>query len=59
MPDEDRLVDWYDCSGKEDGDYPHPDGDTTKFMSCVARSHAYERNCPPGTHFDPEQGKCV
>ncbi|WP_084512933.1 carbohydrate-binding module family 14 protein [Nocardia mikamii] len=59
MPDEDRLVDWYDCSNKDDGNYPHPTGDTTKFMSCVARTNAYERNCPPGTHFDSEQGRCV
>ena len=42
--DEDRLVDWYDCSEREDGNYIHPN-DCTKFMSCVARQHAYERNC--------------
>ncbi|MDX3538482.1 hypothetical protein PV721_29880 [Streptomyces sp. MB09-01] len=39
-----RLVDFYDCRGKPDGNYIHP-YDCTKFMSCVAGQYAYERNC--------------
>ena len=53
----DREVDWYDCSDKDDGNYAHPT-DNTKFMSCVARRHAYERNCPQGQHFDPDAREC-
>ena len=60
---QDAHVDWYDCSGKADGNYPHP-YECTKFMSCVAQEYAYERNCavcaydpvrcPNGrTHYDP------
>ena len=50
-------VPWYDCSGKEDGNYPHP-SDNTKFMSCVAQHYAYEQNCPSGQHFDPQAREC-
>jgi len=67
--DEDKEVDWYDCSKKEDGNYPHP-FECTKFMSCVARSHAYERNCatchehpttcPDGrTHYNHPADACL
>jgi len=65
----DSKVDWYDCSGKADGNYIHPT-DCTKFMSCVAQTHAYERNCaechvhpdtcPTGrTHYDHPADACL
>ena len=38
-------VDFYNCAGKTDGNYIHPT-DCTKFISCVAQQHAYERDCP-------------
>lgn len=58
----------YDCSGKADGDYPHP----TKcdhFIACVAQTHAYEMPCAMGgngqrLHFvqnsgsAPETSRC-
>jgi hypothetical protein len=64
-----KLVDWYDCSGKADGNYPHPTH-CTRFMSCVAQTHAYERqcatchvhptNCPEGqTHYDHPADACL
>lgn len=49
-------VDWYDCSGKSNGNYPHPDDDT-KFISC-ANGYAYEQDCPQGQRFDPEAREC-
>jgi hypothetical protein len=63
------LVDWYDCSGKSDGNYIHPT-DCTKFISCVAQTHAYERDCaachvdpvrcPTGrTHYDHPSDACL
>lgn len=63
------LVTWYDCSGKADGNYIHPN-DCTKFMSCVAESYAYERECagchvnehecPTGRlHYDHPQDSCL
>ncbi|WP_373372006.1 carbohydrate-binding module family 14 protein [Nannocystis radixulma] len=45
-----ELVDWYDCSRNEDGNYVHFT-DCREFISCVAKRHAYERSCalpPPG-----------
>lgn len=45
------LVDWYNCAGKADGNYIHPT-DCTRFMSCVAQTYAYERDCP-ACHVDP------
>jgi len=48
----DREVDWYNCAGKSDGNYIHP-FDCTKFMSCVAQKHAYERNCA-ACHTHPD-----
>ncbi len=54
----DELIDWYDCSRKEDGNYPHPT-DPTKYISCVAKRYAYERNCPPGTRYDPASDSCI
>lgn len=64
----DTSAEWYDCSGKADGNYTHPD-DCTKFMSCVAQTHAYERNCgacpvdpvscPTGRlHYDESADAC-
>ncbi|MFI6167730.1 carbohydrate-binding module family 14 protein [Nocardia sp. NPDC051052] len=52
------MIDWFDCSGKEDGDYPHP-SNPTKYISCVAHEYAYENDCPPGMQFDPGSGTCV
>jgi len=63
------LVTWYDCSGKVDGNYIHPN-DCTKFMSCVAQAYAYERNCadchvderecPTGRlHYDLPRDSCL
>jgi len=43
----------YDCSGREDGNYIHP-SDCTKFMSCVAQQHAYERDCA-ACHVDENE----
>ena len=51
-------VDWFDCSDKADGNYPHP-SDPRKFMSCVAQTHAYERSCPEGFTYDPDTDSCV
>jgi hypothetical protein len=34
----------YDCSGKDDGNYPHPTK-CTHYVACVARKHAYEMPC--------------
>ena len=42
---------YYSCAGKVDGNYPHPT-DCTKFMSCVAQTYAYERQCAK-CHVDP------
>jgi len=64
-----RLVDNYSCAGKEDGNYIHPT-DCTKFMSCVAQTYAYERDCatchvhptdcPNGkTHYDHPSDACL
>lgn len=47
-----RLVDFYSCAGKPDGNYIHPT-DCTKFMSCVAQEYAYERDCAP-CHPNPD-----
>jgi hypothetical protein len=48
------TVDFYDCTGKEDGNYIHPT-DCTKFISCVDQTHAYERQCP---ECDPNPHEC-
>ncbi|MFD3720088.1 chitin binding peritrophin-A domain-containing protein [Streptomyces sp. NPDC058674] len=64
-----RLVDFYSCAGKPDGNYIHP-SDCTKFMSCVAQEYAYERscadchpnpdNCPNGRlHYDAASDACL
>lgn len=50
----------YDCSGKADGNYPHP----TKcdhYVACVAGRHAYEMPCAMGhdgnrLHYVPNSG---
>lgn len=42
----------FDCAGRSDGNYPHP-SDPTKFISCVAQTHAYERNCPSSSLIPP------
>lgn len=55
---DETAADYYDCSGKPDGDYAHPT-DPTKFISCVAQTHAYERSCPPGMVFDEKLDVCV
>ncbi|CAG7832453.1 unnamed protein product [Allacma fusca] len=34
----------YDCSGKQDGNYPHPTK-CTHFVACVGGQHAYEQVC--------------
>jgi hypothetical protein len=47
------------CADKLDGNYPHPSGDPTKVITCVAQTHAYERECPPGYIFDADLGTCV
>lgn len=44
-------VNFYDCTGKPDGNYIHPT-DCTKFISCVAGKYAYERDCPT-CHVNP------
>ncbi|MBC6448039.1 chitin binding peritrophin-A domain-containing protein [Actinokineospora xionganensis] len=58
----------YDCSGKVDGNYPHP----TKcdhYIACVAGTHAYEMPCAMGhdgqrLHYvqdsgpDPAKSRC-
>ncbi|WP_167477702.1 carbohydrate-binding module family 14 protein [Nocardia arthritidis] len=54
----DNVIDWYDCSGKPDGNYVHP-SDPTKFITCVAEKIAYERSCPPGTRYDPDTDTCI
>jgi hypothetical protein len=46
-----NAADYYDCTGKPDGNYIHPT-DCTKFMSCVAQTHAYERDCAT-CHYHP------
>ncbi|WP_194819873.1 chitin binding peritrophin-A domain-containing protein [Nocardia sp. XZ_19_385] len=62
-------VDFFDCTGKPDGNYVHPH-DCTMFMSCVAGQYAYERmsadchvdpdNCPTGRlHYDHAQNACL
>jgi len=64
-----RLVENYSCAGKADGNYIHP-SDCTKFMSCVAQTYAYERDCaschvnptdcPNGkTHYDHPSDACL
>jgi hypothetical protein len=40
---EKHPIDWYDCSGKRDGNYVHP-SDCTRFISCSG-SVASERDC--------------
>jgi len=40
---EKHPIDWYDCSGKQDGNYVHPN-DCTRFISCSG-SIASERDC--------------
>ncbi|KAF2469373.1 uncharacterized protein BDR25DRAFT_304485 [Lindgomyces ingoldianus] len=49
---------WY-CSGKEDGNYPHP-FTCHKYIACVGKQYAYEMSCPMGPdgplHFNPNTG---
>jgi hypothetical protein len=40
---EEHPIDWYDCSGKEDGNYVHPT-DCTRFISCSG-GIASQRDC--------------
>lgn len=62
------FVDYYDCSGKPNGNYYHPD-DCTKFITC-SNGYASERNCaacnpgdprcPEGrTNFDEPSDACL
>ncbi len=46
------------CATKADGNYAHPD-DPTKFISCVAQTHGYERRCPQGYTYDEASDSCV
>lgn len=49
----------FSCAGKADGNYPHPT-DPTKFMSCVAGTNAYERDCQPRHYvYVPEVDACL
>ncbi len=41
----DEKIHFYDCTGKQDGNYTHP-FDCTRFISCVGGADAYERDCP-------------
>ncbi|WP_416483220.1 carbohydrate-binding module family 14 protein [Streptomyces sp. CL12] len=41
-----RPAPWYDCTGKQPGDYPHPK-DPTRFILCDASLRAIEFDCPP------------
>lgn len=43
-PQDQDFIDWYDCSGKENGDYYHPT-DCHKFITC-SNGNAAERDCP-------------
>ncbi|CAG7723291.1 unnamed protein product [Allacma fusca] len=50
----------FDCSGKEDGNYPHPML-CTHFVACVGGKHAYEMVCALNhdgkpLHFVPSSG---
>jgi hypothetical protein len=38
----------FDCTGKPDGNYPHP-MKCTHFVSCVGQKYAYEMECPKNT----------
>jgi hypothetical protein len=46
------------CADKLDGNYAHP-SDPNKFVSCVAQTNAYERDCPEGYTYDPDTDMCV
>jgi hypothetical protein len=46
------------CEGRADGNYVNP-WDNTKYISCVAQTHAYERNLPPGLYIDPATGEVL
>ncbi|CAL8133849.1 unnamed protein product [Orchesella dallaii] len=50
-------VDFYDCTGKLDGNYQHP-SDCQRFMSCVGQLYAYERDCPAGLNYDASNDRC-
>jgi len=66
--DSEQPVDWYDCSGKDLGNYNHPH-DCTKFMTCApagayerdcAACHVHPDNCPEGRlHYNEPQDKCL
>jgi hypothetical protein len=46
----------FDCSGKPDGLYPHPQS-CAKFVTCSS-GNGYEFTCPDGLLFDPEELYC-
>ncbi|MFG1795827.1 carbohydrate-binding module family 14 protein [Nocardia sp. NPDC049149] len=69
MSNDQALVDFYDCTGKPDGNYIHP-FDCTKFITCEGQVRAYEMycadchvnpdNCPHGRlHYDHGQDACL
>ncbi|MEY2442530.1 MAG: chitinase [bacterium] len=46
------------CAGRLDGNYAHPT-DPTIMVTCVAQTHCYFRDCPPGMVFSERDGECV
>ncbi|XP_042144784.1 chitinase-3-like protein 1 [Ixodes scapularis] len=51
-----RMTQPFECT--KSGIFAHPKSDKM-YIQCVLRYDAYQRPCPPGTTFSPEERRCI